>query len=258
MPPLLLADGHYSCTGFLTQSQDIPCDKLIRLAKNRVLYRSTPPKTGKRGRPREHGEPFKCHDLATQGEPEEIFADEGIRVACWKNLHFKENPSLLISVIRVERESASNTQRDPRVSWFLFVGEHRPPLSEIPECYARRYSIEHGYRVDKQDLLWERVRLRTPEQFERFTEVVACVRNQLCLARGMSEVRQPWESRHGVASPSQVRRGLRAIMAQLGTPARRCQPRGNSQGRAKGAEIAPARRFPLIRKSKKNDIKRKN
>jgi len=94
MPPLLLADGHYSCTGFLTQSQDIPCDKLIRLAKNRVLYRSTPPKTGKRGRPREHGEPFKCHDLATQGEPEEIFADEGIRVACWKNLHFKENPSL--------------------------------------------------------------------------------------------------------------------------------------------------------------------
>ena len=86
--------------------------------------------------------------------------------------------------------------------------------------YSGRYSIEHSYRVDKQDLLWESVRLRTPEQFERFTHLVACVRNQLCLARSLGCARQPWERRSGEATPSQVRRALSSILVELGTPAR--------------------------------------
>ncbi len=31
---------------------------------------------------------------------------------------------------------------------------------------ARRFGQKHGYRFDKQALLWETPRLRTPEQFE--------------------------------------------------------------------------------------------
>jgi hypothetical protein len=128
----------------------------------------------------------------------------------------------------------------------------------VPTLYSGRYSIEHGYaldaqrtvrRVDKQDLLWEKVRLRTPEQFERFTQVVACVRNQLCLARSLGCIRQPWERRSGEATPSQVRRALGAILMELGTPACVCQVRGKSLGLAKGAEIAPATRYAVIRKS---------
>ncbi len=119
------------------------------------------------------------------------------------------------------------------------------------EGIAGRYSIEHGYRVDKQDLLWESVRLRTPEQFERFTQVVACVRNQLCLARTLGCIRQPWERRSGESTPSQVRRALGSILRELGTPARVCQVRGKSPGRAKGAKISPATRYAVIRKSPK-------
>ena len=91
----------------------------------------------------------------------------------------------------------------------------------------------------------------SPEQLERFTYLVACVRNQLCLARSLSCSRQPWERRSGEATPSQVRRGLASILVELGTPARVCQVRGKSPGRAKGTKIAPATRYGVIRKSPK-------
>jgi hypothetical protein len=256
MPPLLLADGYYSCLDFLVQTKEVACDKLVRLSKNRVLYRSAPPRTHQKGRPALHGSVFKCGDSSTYQEPDETyqepddhFEQENLQVSCWHNLHFKEDPNLTVTVIRVVRASAKNTKRDPRVSWFVFVGECFPPLGEIPSLYANRYSIEHGYRVDKQDLLWERVRLRTPEQFERFTHIIACVRNQLCLARSLGFACQPWERRFGEGTPSQVRRSLCAIMWQLGTPADVCQPRGKSPGRLKGAKVTPAIRYEVIRKS---------
>jgi hypothetical protein len=255
-PPLLIADGYYCCLSFLLQTQDIPCDKLVRLAKNRRLYRAAPPRTGKRGRPKKHGSLFQPNNPLTQQEPDDSFQGENIKVDCWKQLHFREAPDFQVTVIRVIREAATNTKRDPRVSWFLFVGECMPALSEISVLYARRYSIEHAYRVDKQDLLWERVRLRTPEQFERWTDVVACVRNQLVLARDLSCVRQPWERESKEATPSQVRRGLRRILPQLGTPARWCQPRGKSPGRALGFPVTRAERFAVLRKSPKT-IKKK-
>jgi hypothetical protein len=251
LPLLLLADGYYSCVEFLKQTQDIVCDKLIRLAKNRLLYRKAPPRTNKPGRPKEHGEPFKGDKPSTHGPPDASFQEGNIHISCWNNLHFKEAPHLELTVIQVIRASASDTKRDPRISWFVFSGQELPSLGEVPTLYSGRYSIEHGYRVDKQDLLWENVRLRTPEQFERFTQVVACVRNQLCLARTLGCIRQPWERRSGESTPSQVRRALRSILMELGTPARVCQVRGKSPGRAKGAKISPATRYAVIRKSPK-------
>lgn len=257
-PPLLLADGYYSCIDFLTLTQEVACDKLIRLAKNRVLYRPAPPRTLKKGRPKKHGDAFKGDKPQTHAEPDDVFEDETIQISCWNRLHFKEAAQIEVSVIRVVRASAASTARDPRISWFIFVGDELPPLSEISLLYSGRYSIEHSYRVDKQDLLWESVRLRTPEQFERFTHLVACVRNQLCLARSLGCVRQPWERRSGEATPSQVRRALGSILMELGTPARVCQVRGKSPGRAKGTKISPAERYAVIRKSpKKTKVKPK-
>lgn len=256
--PLLVADGYYSCLSFLEQTRAIACDLLVRLARNRVLYRSAPPKSGKRGRPKKHGTPFACANPTTQGIPDASFENACVAVACWKGLHFKEVPDLLVSVLRVTRSFATGTKRDPKVSWFVFVGEDLPALSQVPVLYGRRYSIEHGYRVDKQDLLWERVRLRTPEQLERFTDVIACVRNQLCLAKSLVRVRQAWERKEREVTPSQVRRGLRAIMGQLGTPAQACRVRGKSPGRVVGAKVTPATRYPVIRKSPKKPRKPTN
>ena len=52
---MVLADRAYGNASFLRASHDVACDKLIGLAKNRVLYRPAPPRTGKRGAPCKDG-----------------------------------------------------------------------------------------------------------------------------------------------------------------------------------------------------------
>jgi hypothetical protein len=252
---LFTGDGYYGSVAFLLLTQDIACDKLVRFAKNRVLYRPAPPRTGKRGAPAKDGAVFKCHEPATHGRPDACWSGtdatgQSLEVACWHNLHFKKARPLPVTVTRVVRAAAKNTKRDPRISWFLFAGEQMPALSEVPGLYARRYSLEHAYRVDKQDLLWASVRLRTPEQIQHWTDIVACVRNQLVLARPSSHVRQPWESKTRPVTPAQVRRAMGTILRQLGTPARRPQVRGKSPGRSPGATIKPAPRYKVIYKAK--------
>jgi hypothetical protein len=73
--------------------------------------------------------------------------------------------------------------RSAAISWFVWKGEQPAPLVQISPAYRLRYSHEHGYRFDKQELLWDVPRLSTPERTERWTQVVACAHNQLVLAR---------------------------------------------------------------------------
>jgi hypothetical protein len=56
---IVVADRGYGNAPFLRASSDVACDKLIRLAKNRVFYRPAPPRTGKRGAPRPRWEPLQ-------------------------------------------------------------------------------------------------------------------------------------------------------------------------------------------------------
>jgi hypothetical protein len=250
--PLWVGDGSYGNVTFLLLTQGIACDKLTRFAKNRVLYRPAPPKTGKRGAPKKDGAPFQCQDAATHQAPDVHWEGEDpkghrLEVDCWQNLHFRQARQICVSVLCVTRHGAKDTKRDPKVSWLLFEGQERPPLAEVPPTYARRYSLEHGYRVDKQDLLWERARLRTPEQFQHWTDIVAATRHPLCLAREQAQaVRQPWERTGRAITPQQVRRAMGRILVRLGTPARPCQPRGKSPGRSWGATIKKAPRFQVV------------
>ena len=253
--PLLLGDGYYGGVTFLQQITGVDCDALLRLAKNRVLYRAAPLPTGKRGAPKKDGVRFQPQDAASHGSPEATWSGtdrkgKPLTVCVWHNLHFKDARPIALSVYRVERPNAADNKRDPRTSWFVFRGQTPPSLSEISDIYALRFSQEHGYRVDKQALLWETPRLRTPEQFQCWTDLVACVRNQLCLARSLPTVeRQPWEQQARERTPPQVRRAMRGILAQLGTPARRPQLRGKSPGRSAGAIVKPAPRYKTVYKA---------
>lgn len=150
------------------------------------------------------------------------------------------------------RPHATNTERDPRVSWFVWIGDQHADMVKVALGYVLRFSQEHGYRFDKQSLLWGEPRLRTPEQFERWSHIVAIVHNHLVLARDLVEVSlRPWENTHREPTPQQVRRGMSKLLPQLGTPARPPQPRGKAPGRAKGAKIGKAKRFSVVRKTPK-------
>jgi len=254
---LFLGDGYYGSETFRLQTAPIACDVLVRFAKNRTLYREPPPPPPNpgRGHPTWHGEPFKLKDPRTHGVADESWEgtdDRGhkVEVRCWHNLHFQKARTDRVSLVQVIRHGAAATKRDPKLSWFLFWGQDMPALADIPALYARRYHIEHGYRTAKQDLLWETPRLRTPEQFENWTDVVSLVRNTLFLARDLVEAkRQPWESKRRCRTPEQVRRAMGRIIAQLGTPARMCRPRGYSPGWPLGRPRKPVTTYKVVYKA---------
>jgi hypothetical protein len=254
---ILLADRWYATASFVRACHDLGCPALIRLKRNRKLYRAVPPrKEHQRGAPCKHGPLFQGTRPETYGPADaewEGVDERGKRVvvSCWKGLHFREAPEVAVSVIRVLRKAARDTKRDPRESWFVWTGPQDMPLEQVRAWYRKRFSQEHGYRYLKQDLLWTRAHLRTPEQVERWSWIVACACNQLLLSKQLGQaVLRPWESKQRAVTLRQVRRLMPSILSQVGTPASRPKPRGKSPGWPKGRVRTPAPRFLVVRKPK--------
>ena len=261
--PIVASNRWYRCAPFLLATEGLPFDKLLSLKRKRVLSRAAPPKSGKRGAPRKDGERFQCGDPNTYGEASGTWHGsdangQPVEITWWNGLHLPRARHLAVTVMQVVRPRASDQKRDPRESWFLWDGPTEAGVAEVALSYRRRYGHEHGYRFDKQAVLWAAPRLRTPTQFERWSQVVAIVHNHLLLVRPqMPPVLRPWESKQRPASPQQVRRAMGKIVAQLGTPARPSQRRGKSPGRPKGARVQPAPRHGVIYKTKPKPKKRR-
>lgn len=257
--PLFLGDGGYGNVAFLIASEGIECDKLLRLAKNRTLYRPVPPRPENPGpgHPRKDGDKFECKDASTHGEPSESWEsvpekDQKIKVERWDHLHFREARDIEVSLIRITRSGVEDTKRNPSVFWLLFRGKECPKLSEIGRVYGCRYHIEHGFRFKKQDLMWDLPRFQSTDRFSLWTQLVFSVENQIFLAResGLAQL-QKWESADRPLTPQKVRRGMGRILRELGTPARPCQVRGYSSGWQKGVKRAKLPRYKTIYKGKK-------
>src|SRR2546428_683527 len=235
---ILLADRWYGTPEFLRACHELGYSVLIRLKSNRKLYR-VPVRRYKRGAPPKDGPLFQGKRPETHGSADEVWSEEPpegrpVHISRWNHLHFQQDRELDLSVIRVEREAAKGSKRDPRVSWFVML-DAVIPLPQIAQQYRRRFSQEHTYRFLKQELLWTHVHVRTPAQFERWSWLVALVFNQLYLARDLGQaLHRPWERTDRPVTPQQVRRVMPTILLQVGTLARPCQPRGRSPGRAKG------------------------
>jgi DDE superfamily endonuclease len=254
---IVLLDRGYDANWLWCQCSDLGIGTLGRLKTHRRLYRPAPPPTGKRGAPRKDGAVLQIGNASTYGTPDGQYdgmdqKERSIQISWWKHLHVKEARWLEVTVIQVVRPRAKNSERDPRTSWFVWIGDPEEDLVQIAKAYTLRFGQEHGYRFDKQALLWEKPRLRTPQAFALWSQVVAMAHNQLVLATPLVEpVLHPWESKHRPASLQQVRRGFNKLLGQLGTPTRPPKPRGKAKGRQKGAIIPKAERFAVTLKSPK-------
>jgi hypothetical protein len=255
--PINLGDRYYPTKDFLVKvSPDY--DLLLRPRANRVFYRAVVTQTQaakpRRGAPAKHGTRFACNDPVTHHPPDQEWLgrdEQGhkLQVSAWQELHLREAPQLSLSVIRVQRSGASGKKRDPVISWFVWAGQTKLELSEVWPTYKRRYSIEHGFRFDKQDLLWTQPRVRYPAQFELWTSLVSIAHDQLHLAEALGlQTLRPWESKARPPSPQQIRRGLGRIMGQLGSPAKAVKSRGKGHGRAVGAKVGAAPRYSVVKK----------
>ena len=254
---IVVLDRGYDCNWLWCQCRGLGANVLGRLKGKRTFYRPAPPATGSRGAPCKDGDRLQVGNPSTYGTPDGSFQGQDakerpIEISWWKQLHVRDARWLEMTVIRVVRPHATNKERDPRESWFVWLGDPEADIAQIAMGYALRFGQEHGYRFDKQSLMWEQPRLHTPEQFELWSHIVAIAHNHLVLASPLVKpILRPWESKQRPASLQQVRRGLNKLLLELGTPARPPKPRGKAKGRSAGAKIRKRTRFPVIRKKPK-------
>ncbi len=133
----------------------------------------------------------------------------------------------------------SDTSRD---RGYLYV--HNLPEWDTP--------VTVGWQFSTVVVLPPQPRLREPGHFELWTALVSMVHDELNVAESLGlVVLRPWESRQRALSPQQIRRGLGAIMDELGSPARPSQSRGKGTGRALEVKIEPAMRYKVVKKTLK-------
>ena len=118
----------------------------------------------------------------------------------------------------------------------------------------RRFDLGHTLRFLKQALGWDTLRVRHPEQADRWTWLVLAAYTQLRLARARAADRRlPWERPLPPSrlTPARVRRTVAALLPTLGTPAAAPQPRRRARrgcpkaaARGRRRAIRPSRRPP--------------
>ncbi len=251
-----LWDSEYGCASFVQKTSDIPADKIVRLRPNRCLWGPAPPYCGF-GRPRIHGDKFKLSDPATWSEPVATLEKNDpvlgqVRICQFNELHFSKTPDHPMVVIRIERLDARNTRRDPKFMWLAWIGESPPELELWWRWYLSRFGIDHWYRFVKQRLYWTLPKVKTPEQAERWSNLMPMLTWELWLARNIVlDHPLPWQKPQKHLTPGRVCQSMGGLLAQIGTPTQCPKPRGKSPGWTKGRQRTPSVRYPVVKKTKK-------
>lgn len=189
-PVLAVLDREYGNANWVLAQADIQADCLMRVRKNACLWSAPPPYSG-RGRPRKHGQKMSLNDPSTWLQADTVIEiDEHpnlgqVRVSQWLDLHFYRAAEQRVNLILIERmKPMSNGQPFPPL-WLAWVGERTLPLETVWFKYLRRFGVDHWYRFAKQRLHWTLPNLRTPEQSERWSDLMPLMSWQLWLARDL-------------------------------------------------------------------------
>ena len=268
---VVVADSGYAKAPFLAAFVGLTnlC-VLVRLPCNRVLYGEPPapvthPKTGKRakkGRPPVHGAKFRLKTPPTPERHVEFPLPLGkgsVCVSAWGQLHFKEVPRLLGTVVRVEFFTPEGQPKYLRPLWLFWSGHRSVPLDALCQMYLARFGIEHFFRFAKQRLGLLSAKSPTLQACENWRWVVALAYTQLLLARSLVKAMpRPWDkSRRDPQQPltaGQVQRAWPIFSLSLGTPTAAPRPSGKAPGRADGFHPQPRPKLPVVSKKRQNQV----
>lgn len=267
--PTFVFDAGFDPIALTDELAEAHANLVVRIRDDRVFYADPPEHTaGTTGRPRRHGEKFKCADAGTWAEPDQRLSAEDSRygtvtVTAWHHLHprlgrrghwaaFDQPPIIAGTVVRVDVEHLPKpTSRAKKTLWLWVTGPD-PDLDVCWRAYLRRFDIEHTYRFAKNNLGWTTPRLCTPDQADRWTWLIISCYTQLQLARRLvGDQPRPWERRRkpGALTPARVRRGFPALGSTLGTPARPPKPSKAGPGRPRGTHRGRRTRHPAVKKA---------
>lgn len=250
--PIVLFDREYGCASLVNQTAHIAADKLMRLRSNLCLY-SAPPAYCGRGRPYKHGAKFKLNDPQSwQSADYTIELNDPklgqMRLRQWHNLHFRNSAGHGMTLILLERLNINSNHR-PKPFWLVWLGDNQPELENIWQQYLRRFAIDHWYRFIKQTLHWTLPQVSTPEQCDRWSDLMPLLTWQLWLANDLvRDYHLPWQKPLANLTPGRVAQSMFSLLFQIGTPA--CSPkrRGNSPGWSTGKPRPRKTRYPIVKK----------
>lgn len=252
--PISLWDIEYGCAPFVIKTANINADKLMRLRSNLCLWTAPPAYCG-RGKPRIHGRKFKLNDSSTWSKATQTIEENDpklgrLQIRVWHHLHFRKSPLHPMSVILVERLNLDGSARVTKPMWLAFVGEQMPSLPEIWRLYLRRFGVDHWYRFAKGRLHWTVPKFSTPQQCDRWSDLMPIMTWQLWLARDIvTDNPLPWQKKLTTLTPGRVAQSMGSIFAVIHTPASPPKLRGKSNGWKKGQVRLRRIRYPIVKKS---------
>lgn len=270
---LFVLDAGYDPAAISHGLADDPAQILVRIRDDRVFYSDPAPRPahpGNRGRPSRHARRFKCSDPTTHPTPDATHQSDDSRygkvnVAAWHNRHPRlhrrghwagvdELPIVKGTVIRIDVEHLpkSAARGTKKSLWLWWSGPGTPDLDLCWRAYLHRFDLEHSFRFIKNTMGWTTPSLRTPDQADRWTWLIAAAYTQLRLARGaVEDTRMPWERpRHpDKLTPARVRRGFSRLRATIGTPTNPPKSQTPGPGRPKGTRRPPRTRYPVIKRA---------
>lgn len=250
---VVVADGTYGNHRFLVPLRDQSCGLLVRLRRDRVLYRPPPPYRG-RGRPRQHGERFAFKEPQTWGEPQQQlrFRDPRwgqVEIQYWDGLHARESAPTPFGVLRIQVHREQG--RPPEALWLGWQGPAWP-ANLLWRYYQLRWPVEPSIRWRKQQLHWTRPQFRDLTTCQRWTMLVTLAQWLLYLARPLVQDQPlPWQKKQPNLTPGRVRQGMGALFTQIGTPAAKPKPRGKPPGWPQGRLRTRPPRYPVVKKGPK-------
>jgi hypothetical protein len=256
-PVLAVLDREYGNATWVLAQAEIKADSLMRIRRNACFW-SAPPAYGGRGRPRKHGQKMKLNEPETWLKTDETIEIDHhpqlgtVRVRQWKNLHFYRAAGHPINVILVERIKPMSSGQPFPPLWLAWVGARTLHLETVWFQYLRRFGVDHWYRFAKQRLHWTLPNLRTPEQSERWSDLMPLMSWQLWLAKDIVvETRLPWQPATINLTPGRVAQSMLSVLVEIGTPAQTPKPRGKSPGWTKGNTRTKSPRYQAVKKRKK-------
>ena len=281
---LAAADSRYCTPPFIYPLVQRDISVVVRVRSNRVFFRPPPEAEGPaRGHPRWYGERFVLSDPTTWPPPDEEETWEEttrqgetrvIHLQAWRGMRMRGNRQWPMhrcpcTLIRVWVTTPEGEMVYPRPLWLALFGpgQEEWPLREVVRAYFQRSHQEHGHRFLKRNLLATTYQTPDVKNEERWWRIVLVAAFQIGLSRGGAQVLpRPWERylyrrREGgespkegaghappVQSPAYVQRDMGRILRELGTPARRLQPRGKPVGRQEGMRLTPRARQRIVHK----------
>jgi hypothetical protein len=259
---IVAADAKYGNHHFLDALKDQPCGTVVRLRKDRVLFRPVQErKTRKRGRPRKHGPRFAFKEPETWGEPCEFAALEhprwgSVEIRRWNDLHAWQSVDTWFDVVQIQAHLEKDEPSAPLwLAWkapAIIPEDVQVNAETIWQAYQHRWPIEPSIRFRKQRLWWTLPQFQRVEASDRWSVLVSLAMWMLYLARPIVQDQPlPWQRPQSNLTPGRVKRGIGSVFRAIGNPASSPKPRGIPPGWPKGKPRKPRERFPVIRKGPK-------